>query len=274
MKSLIWLVLFGATIFMPDEFNRRALAITVFVLCTWVLWSQGGFIWWAGKTGLIIPASKRLADIAAETSTRMKIPFREVLLMRIPVAQAFAFPNNRKLLFTERLLEIAPDDEIAAICAHELAHLTESRMTRYSRSVATLTFLPWIWFNPLTQAFGFLAFAGLLAFTILVPRFFLKLSRRWETRADAMAMAHEGDAGTYARALARLYQDNYLPAVTATRNATHPHLYDRMLAAGVTPDFPRPEPAAKMAWHGRMAAALMGGLFAIFVMRSLGLVSR
>ncbi len=96
MKSLIWLVLFGATIFIPDEFNRRALAITVFVLCTWVLWSQGGFIWWAGKTGLIIPASKRLADTAAETSARMKIPFREVLLMRIPVCK----PAINPLLLT------------------------------------------------------------------------------------------------------------------------------------------------------------------------------
>jgi hypothetical protein len=32
------------------------------------------------------------------------------------------------------------------------------------------------------------------------------------------------------------------------KHLTHPHLYDRMLDAGVTPDFPRPAPAKRTAW--------------------------
>ena len=268
-KSLIWVVFIGATVAMPSQFNLTAWILSLGVAGVWGLWSHGGFIWLGRRVGLIGPAPERLVTIATEVSARMNIPFREVLLMRSPVAQALAMPNSRKIIFAERVSEIAPDEEIAAICAHELAHLTESKTARYSRSVAMFMFLPWIWFNPLTQAFGMLAFAGMLGFTLVVPRLYVKLSRRLETRADELATTHELDAGTYARALARLYEDSYLPAVVASKRITHPHLYDRMLAAGVTPDFPRPAAAPVMAWHGRIAAGLVGGLFAIFVMRSL-----
>ena len=82
-----------------------------------------------------------------------------------------------------------------------------------------------------------------------------------------MAKTNEGDAGTYARALTRLYEDNLSPAVNAKKMATHPHLYDRLLAAGVTPDFPRPAAPAAMAVTGSVFAGLVGMLFAWFVIR-------
>jgi hypothetical protein len=82
-----------------------------------------------------------------------------------------------------------------------------------------------------------------------------------------MAKTNEGDAGTYARALSGLYQDSLLPAVMAKGRSTHPHLYDRLLAAGVTPDFPRPKAAKSMAWHGTMFAMLAGILFGIIAIK-------
>ena len=144
-----------------------------------------------------------------------------------------------------------------AVCAAVsvlLAHLTESRTAQSSRFIGILTFLPWIFFNPLTHAFGILPFSGLLFTTLGIPRIYRKISRKLETRADAIAKANEEDAGTYARALTRLYEDNLVPAVMAKNRACHLHLYDRLLAAGVTPDFPRPAAAASIAWHGRIFA--------------------
>jgi Zn-dependent protease with chaperone function len=267
MRFLIWFVFIGATVLMPHEFNALAWNIVGAVCSLWVIWARGGFIWVGRKLGLILPATERLQKIADGASAKMNIPFREVMLMRVPVAQAVAFPSGRQVMFTERLLEIAPDDEIAAICAHELAHLTESKVAQSSRSIAVLAYLPWILFNPLTHAFGRVAFFGLLFVTIGVPRIYQKISRKLESRADVMAKANEGDDGTYARALARLYADNLSPAVMAKDRASHPHLYDRMLAAGVTPDFPRPTAAASMAWHGHFLAGLAGLLFAFFAMR-------
>jgi Zn-dependent protease with chaperone function len=271
LRFLIWVVFFGAVVWMPDRFNLLALGIGGLVIALSVLWSRGGLIWFGKKFGLFQPAPERLQKIAVYTSAKMNVPFREVLLVRSPLAQAFALPGSRQLLFTERLLVLCSDDETAAICAHELAHLTESRTARYARSIRMLAFLPWVFFNPLIHEFGALAFYGLVFTTIGIPYLSRSISRKLESRADQMAKANEGDAGTYARALTRLYEDGLVPAVMAKNRTTHPHLYDRILAAGVTPDFPRPAAASSMAWNGVIFSALAGLMFAVFVIRTLQL---
>ncbi|HXA43890.1 MAG TPA: M48 family metalloprotease [Candidatus Angelobacter sp.] len=254
---------------MPHEIGPLTLWISVTVAALLVFWSRGGFIWVGLKLGLLEPAPERLKRIAGEISARMNVPLSEVLSVRSPLAQAYALPGLRKLLFTQRLLALLTDDEVAAICAHELAHLTESRKARYSRSIRRLTYLPWIYFNPLIHTCGTLAFFGLMFVTIFAPRIYKDISRKLESRADQMAKANEGDAGTYARALTRIYQDNFLPAVTSNKHTTHPHLYERLLDAGVTPDFPRPVAARSMAWHGHVFAGLGGVLFAIFAIKQM-----
>ena len=269
MRFLIWFVFIGAAALMPDKFDWRALLIGGTVISLSILWAQGGLFWLGRQLGLFASAPERLQKIADQTSIRMNIPFREVLLMLSPFAQAYALPATRQILFTKRLLELASDDEISAICAHELAHLTESKKAQYSRFIRSLAFLPWIFFTPLIHAFGIFAFFSLLLITIGVPRIFHGISQKLEVRADQMAKASEGDAGTYARALTRLYEDNLAPAVYSKKKATHPHLYDRLLAAGVTPDFPRPAAANPIAWHGTIFSALLGMLFAIFTIHLL-----
>jgi hypothetical protein len=67
-----------------------------------------------------------------------------------------------------------------------------------------------------------------------------KRIRALEKRADAAGAKHEPDAGTYAKALLRIYEASLLPAASAG-SGTHPCLYDRLLSAGVRPDFPRPK---------------------------------
>ena len=93
------------------------------------------------------------------------------------------------------------------------------------------------------------------------------VSRNLEVRADEIATTHQGAAGTYARALSRLHEDGLIPAVLAKKKATHPDLYDRLQTAGDMPDYPRPAPAAVMAWHGQILVCLVGMLFAVWVIR-------
>jgi hypothetical protein len=71
-------------------------------------------------------------------------------------------------------------------------------------------------------------------------RFVKWLSQRMEKRADELALKEQINEGVYARALEKLYRENLSPAVNVNNRQTHPHLYDRMIAAGITPDFPRP----------------------------------
>jgi Zn-dependent protease with chaperone function len=269
MRFVIWIIFITAAVAMPNEFNLRGLYIGIAVVLLWALWARGGWIWLGRTTGLFGPAPERLLKIVTETASRMNVPYQNVLLMRSSLCQAYAMPDIGLLLFTKRLLEISPDIEIAAVCSHELAHLTESRWARYLRSIRILAYLPWIFFNPLMHTFGLSAFYGLFFFTFFVPCIYSQISRKLESRADAMAKANENDDGVYARALARLYEDNLMPAVTV-RKQTHPHLYDRLVAAGITPDFPRPEPARSLAWHGAMFAGLGGMLLAAFAIRLIG----
>ena len=70
-----------------------------------------------------------------------------------------------------------------------------------------------------------------------------------EVRADKVAAENAVNAVTYARALERLYEANQIPAVMRSNRLTHPHLYDRMLAAGVTPSYPRPKRPGVWGWN-------------------------
>jgi hypothetical protein len=65
---------------------------------------------------------------------------------------------------------------------------------------------------------------------------------------------------TYARALERIYEVNLTPAVLGGR-PMHPHLYDRLLAAGVQPSYPRPAPPRRDAYAAVVVAPL--GVFGL-----------
>ena len=267
IRFLVWLVFLAAIALMPPEFNAQTVIIAAAVLILCILWKQDGWFHVGRKLGLLLPPPARLQNIASDTSAKMNVSFKELYLVRFSLAQAFAVPDSRRLLFTQRLLQLLSDDEIAAICAHELAHLTEARSDYYQRYVLWLTFLPWIFFKPMVHAFGVLGFLLLLFTSVLAPFFYRRVSKKLEERADRMAQSNEPDAGTYARALVRLYEDGLLPAVHAKDHATHPHLYDRLLAAGVTPDFPRPAAAGSMAWHGVLFSGALGMLAMVLITR-------
>jgi hypothetical protein len=98
-------------------------------------------------------------------------------------------------------------------------------------------------------------------------RFLGRRRRRMEVRADVFGSRVYEDKGIYARALAKLYQANEMPAVMPRKRMAHPHLYDRMLVAGVTPDFPRPDrPARWGTWLGVLLVLLnMAGFLTLQV---------
>lgn len=182
-------------------------------------------------------------------------------------AVAFAFPTTNELVFSDRLLEICTDAEITTVCAHEMAHLTESKTVLTGRLLGSLILFPFIFINPLIHLYGifglFVAYVGMFA----LIRFTRWLSQRMEKRADQFAVSNQLNEGVYARALENIYRENSTPAVNINNKQTHPHLYDRMLATAITPDFPRPPKPQKLTWIGFIYAVAFGFLFVAVYLR-------
>ncbi|MBL9157147.1 MAG: M48 family metalloprotease [Verrucomicrobiales bacterium] len=189
---------------------------------------------------------QRLDRIAAEASTVGGVVPRHVWLADTPLANAFALPLNRSVIFTTRAMEILDDEECRAVMLHEYSHLREPFLMGLLRVVSSVSYLVIVFVRPVLHAWGATGLMGLVFGYLLFQRFAGKMMRRMEHQADSMATGPEGDSPVYARALEKLHEANQLPAVMPGNRMVHPHLYDRMLAAGLTPDYPRP--AAPSGW--------------------------
>jgi Zn-dependent protease with chaperone function len=209
--------------------------------------------------GAVRPASARLAAVVQRASERTRISPAGVEELDIPMVNALAFPWSRRLLFTRRAVEGLDDGQLYAIACHELAHLAEPPSAKLARCGPLALFLPLGFVSALIRA------DRLPALVILYGVCFLAISatrgvlRRLEERADDTAQRHQDDEGTYAAALERVYELNLAPAVAGRKRGIHPDLYDRIVAAGGEPTYPRPAPPP----HWR---TWVGGSLAVFVL--------
>ena len=237
----IWAALVAGCILMPAEFGGRMILVAVGYLFFHALFNWGLFLRWLRLIKFLRPPDARLQNIVDVVTAKMGgAKVRATWRMDGSLATAFALPTTRELVFSDRMLEICTDEEVSAICAHEVAHLKESKAVLTGRLFGSLTLFPLIFINPLTQRLGLWGLLIAYALVFVMMRFAKSLSLRMEKRADALALQEQTDEGVYARALEKLYRDSQTPAVNVNNRQTHPHLYDRMLAAGITPDFPRP----------------------------------
>jgi Zn-dependent protease with chaperone function len=266
--SMIGVVILGGII-MPGDFDWPLVAIGCAVIGFQLGLNFGIWIWLGRMCGLLKRAddSQPISAIVRQTASKMAIPYRAVWIFRIPRGYAAAFPTTRDLIFSEGLLNSHPEEEIAAICAHELAHLTESRRMVFARVIASTSLCPLIFVRPMVNAFDFSGIAILIIPFAISSVYIRHLARRMEVRADAIADKNAAEAGVYARALERLYQANQLPAVMRGNRQTHPHLYDRLLSAGVTPDYPRPKPPDTVYWTTGLIYLTLVILIILLVMK-------
>jgi Zn-dependent protease with chaperone function len=242
--------MFVALVYLPDRFTLPTLELLVPCLLVLSFGVVGGGLLLLRLLGLMGPASPRLATIVAEAAGRTGIEPRAAYELKSIAANAFALPLWHRVIFTDKALQELTDEQLVTICVHELAHLAEPRATTTLRVVSGMfVFLPLIVVRPVIGSFGFSGFSLLVAgalVTFLVAR---RVARGMEVRADTSAKAHQREEGTYARALERLYEVNLIPAVQWQKRRTHPHLYDRLLAAGVTPTYPRPAPPSRARYY-------------------------
>jgi Zn-dependent protease with chaperone function len=259
---LRWGTVAAAIFLMPVEMNATAWGLALGVLVVHVALHFGLAVRVQAALGLLRPASPRLREIVEQVRAAQGGRVRAVWEMTTPEANAYAFIATRELAFTSGLIEAAPDEELRAICAHELAHLAESRAAMVVRIVGGLAIFPLIFLAPVHARFGpggILALAlGAWAVWWLHARYY----RAQEKHADRSAAHATPDSEAYARGLERIYRLNHWPVAQARSSFNpYPDLYDRMLAAGVTPDYPKPPPPRPRAWSSNLLLLLAAGLW-------------
>jgi Zn-dependent protease with chaperone function len=262
LLSGLWGVLLLSTVAMPANFGPITWAIGGGVLLVLLAFLSGFGVRLMRWLRLLQPAPENLQILVGEISQKMGVPVRATWVLSTHLSNAAVLPHTRQLIFTSKLLATHPDEEIKAICAHELGHLSESRKAVFIRTLVGLSLFPLIFLKPVNAQSGLVNGCLLLFVPLLVALIVgLRLGRRMEKRADRLAVESRlFEPVIYARALERLYQVNAMPAVMPRRSIKiHPDLYDRMLAAGVTPDFPKPAPAKGLSWTSfALSAALVG----------------
>jgi Zn-dependent protease with chaperone function len=234
----------------------------------------GAYLSWGGaallrRAGIIRPAPDRLQAIVSRVAQRMNVQPRSVDELLLPMANAFAFVASWRIGVTSAALAILSDDELSAVCAHELGHLSESRWVRVARILSVFVTGGWIampatiraFLGPRARTNALLVFWICWFFLLLYLLLYLRLVRRMEVRADALGRQLEPAPGTYARALEKIYAANLVPVVVASKRMTHPELYDRLVEAGAQPEYPRP--AAPPSWPRRFGLlTIIGGSIA------------
>lgn len=211
------------------------------VLVALVLAVRGGLPVLRGL-GLARRPSARVMGVVAETAARVGVTPRHVWEVDWPVANALAYILTQEVVITADLQEVLNDAELGSVIAHELGHLSEPRRVVLARLTPVVALVVVLLLLPLALQGYVWFYLGSLVCLLVVVMVTGRVRRQMEERADEFGQAHEEDAGTYARALEKIYQHNMVPAVLGLKRAAHPDLYDRLEGAGVTPDYPRPDP--------------------------------
>ena len=242
---------------LPDEWNWQCAVI----LCAGLLvyfWLQFGGLLRIGRwLGFLSPADPEVSAMARELARYWQRPEPSVWLFFLGRANALALPFARAILITEKARTLFTPDEMKAVLSHELAHLDEDKITRLVRLLTPILYLPLMkvliefLVNP-EKGLPFLALCPVIVAGFI---FLNRRRRRMEVRADVFGSWLHADKSIYAGALAKLYQANEIPAVMSRKRLVHPHLYDRLRIAGITPDFPRPNPPAH--WGSKVAMLIM-----------------
>jgi heat shock protein HtpX len=163
-----------------------------------------------------------LIALSAALARRAGLPRPPTLyLIPSPMLQAMAAGSREApaVAVTSGLLRTLSQRELAAVLAHEIAHIrhgdllvlrlatTAASLTRgmaYLGALVLLAFLPVLWASGMAPSP--LALVLLLAAPLLSDVLALSLSRRRELLADAGAVELTGDVAALAEALARIWR--------------------------------------------------------------------
>ena len=227
---------------LPMKFNMQAVGIFCAAVVVVTFFLFGGGILILRALGIVKPAPPSLTGMVQQLAVQMNVrgPVK-VFVLEWAQVNAVAWPVYRAVGFSRALVEVMDEDEVRAVAAHELAHLLEPAWVRRIKIAHMFAYLPIV----LLMKYGGLWSIPIGGFLFLaITLGYIRFTHRYEKRADHLENEAIGDPNAYMRSMIKLHQANVHPAVMPGKQ-THPHLYDRLLAAGIQPDFPRPLPPSR-----------------------------
>lgn len=255
-----------AAALMPQTSDWRMWPLIVAVLVAEVFAVAGGWLWIGRIVGVFTKADERVDRITRQAVWEVGARVRNVSVVEDYSVGAWAMFSGH-ILFSRRLVEGMDDAMLHSIARHEASHLAEPLKIWACRILLQSWHLPFLFIRPLNAVLGFPWGFVLIVISVIMIRLFVRLSLRFEKQADQTAAGVERSPLAYAKALEWLYREAGLPVVSPGKRLTHPHAYDRMVAAGMTPDYPRPEPPPGMTSTGRIVLVLYGAAVGIFFVR-------
>jgi Zn-dependent protease with chaperone function len=257
------IVLMLAIVWMPGQMD--ATAWTVLGLgAAGILFFTTGCGWWLARLfGVVYPAPERLRLAVERAAQRRNQPTPPVFVLNLPSVNAYAVLFLGWLMFTREAEAMFADEELEAISAHELAHLNEPFLAKLGRLGPSIALIPFMATWPVFNAFGLWGILAIGGLFVGVSWLAGMLSRHLERVADEAGKGYEASEGLYARALEKLYEANLAPAVMPGKGGSHPHLYDRLTDAGVTPEYERPSAPSRWRAAVPLIFTLIIGVVAI-----------
>jgi Zn-dependent protease with chaperone function len=195
------------------------------------------------RLGFVQVAPERLQRVVDRAAEKSGHKAKAVYLIETRWANAYAYPLQNEIMFSSQALKVLNDDELEAVASHEIGHLKEgnTRLTIAFCNFAIFAVLgSW---HPIVNEWGAPGMATAFILALVAQRVGMTMVRDREVAADEHATAHVHDETIHAQALQALYRFNLTPVVMGNKRTTHPDLYDRMQAAGLTPEYERPQPA-------------------------------
>ncbi len=235
---------------MGTEWNLRSAGAAVLYLGAYLWFVSTGWVWLMRRFKALGAAPSEWVALVQEQALARNIKVNNVLVLEDYRAIAFALPLQGAVGLTRKVVNLLTPDELRSIVDHELGHLGEPRGVLVGRVVASLTFAPLPFMGIAARWHGITGIAVCYLSMLVIGFVSRRLSRAMELRADRFAVGdHPSETGAvYARALEKIYAANLIPASGLGRGQTHPDLYDRMLSAGLQPDFPRPKKPGYVNW--------------------------
>jgi hypothetical protein len=207
-----------------------------------------GFATWGGGVlvarmlGLARPALPRATNAANWAGERVGVrsaAVYELVWMRVTV-DSFVF--SRFLIVSSAAAELLTDEELFALSVREMTFFQQPWLTGglkvfYSSLIYFMLACVAIGTRVGGNAMLYGCIVGFVCSYLTRP-----FTRRLQLKADQLAARSVIDPASALKALERQYELNLKNVVAVTGGHREPHLYDRMVAAGIVPAYPRPLP--------------------------------